>query len=57
MIKCRSRRSLVLGIINLLWFLVRSEYVVFVVVVMHGLSMDGDNSGVGLGLVKVWGFT
>ena len=26
MIKCRSPRSLVLGIRNLLWFLVRSEY-------------------------------
>jgi len=28
MIKCRSPRSLVLGIGNLLWFLVRSEYAI-----------------------------
>jgi len=28
MIKCRSPRPLVLGRSNLLWFLVRSEYVV-----------------------------
>jgi len=30
MIKCRSPRSLVLGIRNLLWFLVRSEYAISV---------------------------
>jgi len=28
MIKCRSPRSLVLAIRNLLWFLVRSEYAI-----------------------------
>jgi len=35
MIKCRSPRSLVLGIRNLLWFLVRSEYEAFLSTAYH----------------------
>ena len=45
--KCRSPRSLVLGIRNLLWFLVRSEYAI------SGRSRGRRNRGCGEDIVPL----
>jgi len=50
MIKCRSPRSLVLGTINFLWFLVRSEYAGHAVKVLLINCSSGETPSAAPGL-------